>query len=80
MFPIFLVKKTLRSVDQLEFTESSFTAKAWVKIDDFSTTDLPIFGTDEKSADKGLHLIVRNQKPYLSFYDNDTTYQNWFFR
>ena len=52
---------------------SSFTVMAWVRGEEFASNgDNAVLGTDEKSTNKGLHLVVRNGRPYMGFYGNDT--------
>lgn len=54
--------------------DESFTIMAWVKGDRFASHgDHTIMGTDEHSDNKGLHLVVRDGKPYMGFHGNDTT-------
>ena len=52
----------LGSAKDLGIFDSSFTAMAWVyyetKTKTYSGSQFAIFGTDEKSNDKGLHLQV----------------------
>ncbi|WP_424101523.1 hemopexin repeat-containing protein [Moorena producens] len=58
----------------LKLTNHSFTVSAWVKVNDNSLgSDLPILGTDEPNEqNKGLHLNIRDRKPYMGFFNNDT--------
>ena len=61
---------------QLGLTDRSFTVMAWVlhnhkDVQKHAQTDHAIFGTDETSRGKGLHLIVRGKKYYMGFYGND---------
>jgi hypothetical protein len=60
------------SATALGLTNSSFTALAWVKADGFGTADQWVMGTDTKSANQGLALGVRNARPYMAFFANDT--------
>jgi len=48
-----------------------FTIGGWIKVDTFANRDLSILGTDQSYYRKGLHLQVRNQKPYFGFFSND---------
>jgi len=61
---------TLYSGSSLYFRDHDFTAEAWIKVNAFSE-DTSIFGTDETGVNMGLHLIIRNKKPYMGFYAND---------
>ncbi|MCP4657557.1 MAG: LamG domain-containing protein, partial [bacterium] len=53
-----------------------FTVEAWVRLDALAGDYLPILGTDTASPDHGLHLAIKNHRPYLGFYDNDTAGQS----
>lgn len=59
------------SATDLGITNSDFTAMAWVYRTATGTGDYTIFGTDQKSKNKGLHLLVRGNKYYMGFYSND---------
>lgn len=67
----------------LGFNARSFTASAWVYRTGRDSGDNTIFGMNEKSTNKGLHLLVRNKKYYMGFYRNDcgsdtlSTLNNW---
>lgn len=50
---------------------NDFTIEAWVCVDDFSGGDKGIMGTDQAALNMGLHLVVRDKKPYMGFYLND---------
>ena len=43
-----------------------------INIDNFPSSDLSILGTDQTSLNQGLHLVIRDRKPYMGFYSNDT--------
>ncbi len=61
------------TVDQLGLHDSSFTAMAWVNGDAFGPgSGHTILGTDQRETNLGLHLMVREGKPYMGFYANDT--------
>ncbi|MDJ0898785.1 MAG: hypothetical protein QNJ55_08230, partial [Xenococcus sp. MO_188.B8] len=65
---------TLSAANQLGLTNNSFTAEAWINIAEFpESSDLTILGIDQTSKNKGLHLVIRRQKPYMGFFSNDTT-------
>lgn len=58
--------------DELGFTGAYFTASAWVyRTAGGSQRDYTIFGTDQKSKNRGLHLVVRRGQFYMGFYHND---------
>ncbi|MFQ5594170.1 MAG: LamG-like jellyroll fold domain-containing protein, partial [Anaerolineae bacterium] len=63
----------LTDAGTLGLKDSSFTVMAWVRGDSFAENgDNSILGTDEESKNNGLHLVVRNGKPYMGFRGNDT--------
>jgi hypothetical protein len=55
----------------LGLTEHSFTVAAWVKGDVFGSDSYAVLGDEQKQTNRGLHLVVRNSKPYMGFYNND---------
>ncbi|MBN1479445.1 hypothetical protein JXA70_04155 [candidate division KSB1 bacterium] len=61
---------TLVGADDFQLTNDSFTVEAWVKAEDLEG-DRPILGTDQTGPNKGLHLVLRDGKPYMGFYGND---------
>jgi uncharacterized repeat protein (TIGR01451 family) len=65
---------TLPSAGVLGLPYSDFTAMAWINISAFSgDSDETVFGTDQTGLySQGLHLVIRNRKPYMGFYANDT--------
>jgi hypothetical protein len=52
---------------QMGIQGTSFTATAWIKRDDFSTVDRAVISNNGCQ----LHLIIRNNRPYLGFCGND---------
>ncbi|MCZ7568702.1 MAG: proprotein convertase P-domain-containing protein [Ardenticatenaceae bacterium] len=63
---------SLHRLAQAMLEDDSFTVMAWVRGNDFAKNgDNAILGTDTRSNNKGLHLAVRNSKPYMGFYGND---------
>ncbi len=62
----------LPSAATLGLYDHDFTVSAWVKLDSTSGGDKTILGTAEKTSNHGLHLTVRQGKPYMGFYGNDT--------
>jgi hypothetical protein len=58
----------IKDAKRLGFTDHDFTAMAWVMRDNKADgSDHTIFGTDETSGGKGLHLIVRAHRYYMGF-------------
>ena len=63
---------TLPAASKLGLTNHDFTVEAWVKVNSAATgTDQAILGSDSGGVSKRLHLIIRNNKPYLGFFGND---------
>jgi len=63
----------LLNASTLELKDSSFTVMAWIKGSQFAKQgDNAILGTDERSNNQGLHLVIRDGKPFMGFYSNDT--------
>ncbi|BAQ64272.1 LamG-like jellyroll fold domain-containing protein [Geminocystis sp. NIES-3709] len=62
----------LRNANQLGLN-GDFTVEAWVNINEFPSgqVDHPILGTDQRETNQGLHLTIRNQRPYMGFFNND---------
>jgi hypothetical protein len=54
----------------LGLTNGSFTVEMWVRPGSVAG-DVPLVGTNESVNSQGLHLILRNAKPYLGFYNDD---------
>lgn len=61
---------TLANASELGLTDSDFTVEAWFKADDLSSHQA-ILCTDAYSDNRGLHLMIMNQKAYMGFYAND---------
>ena len=62
----------IKGAKSLGMTDRSFSASAWVfRAKSAGSGDHTVFGTDETSGGKGLHLIVRGNKYYIGFYGND---------
>ena len=63
----------LAAAEVLQLPGRSFTAEAWIRLAaGAGKDDLPVFGTDETAQNAGLHLILRDRRPYFGFYGNDT--------
>lgn len=62
----------LPAADALGLKNGSFTVAAWVNTGTRSFSEETVVGTDVASTNMGLHLVLRNQKPYMGFYGNDT--------
>lgn len=58
--------------DNFKIKGSSFTISAWIKLTDVtSQRDYCIVGTQETTFRKGLHLVIRDGRPYFGFFGND---------
>ena len=61
----------LPTATTLGLTGHDFTVEAWIRVDSFAGHfDKTVLGTDERYVNKGLHLAVRNGRPFLGFYGN----------
>ncbi len=51
---------------------SSFTVSTWIKLNEVDLgKEYSILGTNEGIYRKGLHLVIRQGRPYFGFYGND---------
>jgi hypothetical protein len=55
----------------LHLYNSNFTVECWINIKQASSGDLTILGTEISKQSEGLHLIIRNNKPYMGFYGDN---------
>jgi Concanavalin A-like lectin/glucanases superfamily len=62
---------SLGPVSAFGLVNSDFTVEAWLRLDS-TEGDSPVLGTDERRPNEGLHLSIREGRPYLGFYENDT--------
>lgn len=63
----------LPGAEAFKLREHDFSVSAWVKIKEFllNKQDYCIIGTKNNSYQQGIHLLIRNRKPYFGFYNND---------
>ena len=63
----------LPGAESFKIRDHDFTVAAWVKIKEYlpNKEDYCILGTKTSSYQQGIHLLIRNQKPYFGFYNND---------
>jgi two-component SAPR family response regulator len=63
----------LPGAEAFKLREHDFSVAAWVKIKEFlpNKQDYCIIGTKNNSYQQGIHLLIRNRKPYFGFYNND---------
>ncbi len=66
----------LASAEELGLRDRDFTIEVWVNLAanvvQNTTNNRGILGTDSTVQNQGLHLVIRNSRPYFGFYHNDT--------
>ncbi len=63
----------LPGAEAFKLREHDFTVAAWIKIKEFlpNKADYCVIGTKNNSYQQGIHLLLRDRKPYFGFYNND---------
>lgn len=63
----------LPTADALHIKDHDFTVSAWIKIPKYipGKRDYCILGTKNNSYQQGLHFLVRDNKLYMGFFNND---------
>jgi two-component SAPR family response regulator len=63
----------LPRAEQFKIRDHDFTVAAWIKISNYlpNKSDYCILGTKSNSYQQGIHLLIRDRKPYFGFYNND---------
>ncbi len=63
----------LPGAESFKIRDHDFTVAAWVKIKEYlpNKDDYCILGTKTSTYQQGIHLLIRNRKPYFGFYNND---------
>lgn len=63
----------LPGAESFKLREHDFTVAAWIKIKEFlpNKADYCVIGTKNNSYQQGIHLLLRDRKPYFGFYNND---------
>lgn len=63
----------LPGAESFKIRDHDFTVAAWIKIKEYlpNKRDYCIIGTKNNSYQQGIHLLVRDHKPYFGFYNND---------
>lgn len=63
----------LPGAEAFKIRDHDFTVAAWIKIKDYlpNKRDYCIIGTKTNSYQQGIHLLIRDKKPYFGFYNND---------
>lgn len=64
----------LPGAENLKIRDHDFTVAAWIKIAEYlpNKRDYCILGTKSNTYQQGIHLLIRDKKPYFGFYSNDT--------
>ena len=66
---------------QLGIVNKSFTFECWFNIETINdstnggkgSNSKTLFGTDKTFNNQGMHLLIRNEVPFMGFYGNDTS-------
>lgn len=63
----------LPGAESFKMRDHDFSVAAWVKIKEYlpGKRDYCIIGTMNNSYQQGIHLLIRDQKPYFGFFNND---------
>jgi hypothetical protein len=63
----------LPGAESFKMREHDFTVAAWIKIKEYlpNKADYCVIGTKNNSYQQGIHLLLRDKKPYFGFYNND---------
>ena len=63
----------LPTASKLQLKDHDFTVAVWLKIDKYreGKEDYCILGTINNAYQRSLHLMIRNRKPYMGFFNND---------
>jgi two-component SAPR family response regulator len=63
----------LPGAEAFKMRDHDFSVAAWVKIKEYlpNKVDYCIIGTKNNSYQQGIHLLIRDKKPYFGFYNND---------
>ena len=66
-------KINLPTSQDLQLRDHDFTVQVWFKIPKYEEgkQDYCIIGSKTSAYQQALHLLVRNKKPYMGFYNND---------
>jgi two-component SAPR family response regulator len=63
----------LPGAEKFNLRDHDFSVAAWIKISDFlpEKQDYCIIGAKTNSYQLGLHMLIRDRKPYFGFFNND---------
>ena len=64
---------SLPTASEMNIRDHDFTMSAWVKIPEYlpEKEDYCVIGARNNAYQHGLHLVIRNQKPFMGFFNND---------
>lgn len=64
---------TLPGAEEFKLRDHDFSVAAWIKVKEYlpEKRDYCILGTKNNSYQQGIHLLVRDKKPYFGFFNND---------
>lgn len=63
----------LPTAAKLQLRDHDFTVAVWLKIDKYKEgkEDYCVLGSINSAYQRSLHLMIRNKKPYMGFFNND---------
>ncbi len=63
----------LPGAEEFKIRDHDFSVAAWIKIKEYlpGRRDYCILGTRSNSYQQGIHLLIRDKKPYFGFFNND---------
>lgn len=63
----------LPTASELQMKDHDFTVAVWLKIDKYreDKEDYCVLGSINNAYQRSLHLMIRNRKPYMGFFNND---------
>lgn len=63
----------LPTAAKLQLRDHDFTVAVWLKIDKYreGKEDYCVLGSINNAYQRALHLMIRNKKPYMGFFNND---------
>ena len=64
---------SLPTASEMNIRDHDFTMSAWVKIPEYlpEKEDYCVIGARNNAYQHGLHLVIRDQKPFMGFFNND---------
>jgi len=63
----------LPGAEEFKIRDHDFSVAAWIKLKEYTPDkrDYCILGTKNNSYQQGIHLLIRDKKPYFGFFNND---------